>query len=113
MKVRIPQGPSQGDMIKQVKKMQDDMAAKQEELDERVYDVSAGGGIVNIKIKGTSEILSIKIDPSVINAEDVEILEDMLVAGVNEAFAKVDDIKEKEMEKLTSGVNMPKIPGLY
>jgi DNA-binding YbaB/EbfC family protein len=112
MKVRIPQqGGNQQDMIKKVKKLQDDMQAKQEELDSREYDVASVGGMVTVKIKGTKEIIGIKIDPSIVTADDIEMLEDMLTAAVNEAINKVENTNENEMQKLTGGINLPNIPG--
>jgi DNA-binding YbaB/EbfC family protein len=112
MKVRIPQqGGNQQDMIKKVKKLQDDMQAKQEELDSREYEVASVGGMVTVKINGTKEITGIKIDPSVVSADDIEMLEDMLTAAVNEAIKKVESTNESEMQKLTGGLNLPNIPG--
>ena len=97
MKVRLPQGMGGGpsnlqSMIKQAQKMQEDMAAKQAELEEREYDVSAGGGVINVKINGKKEILSVNIDPDVIDPDDKETLEDLIVAAVNEAIKKVEAV---------------------
>ena len=94
MKVRIPQGMGGGpsnmqSMLKQAQKMQEDMAAMQAELEEREYDVAAGGGVVNVKINGKKEILSVKIAPEVVDPDDIETLEDLIVAAVNEAVKKV------------------------
>ena len=112
MKVRIPQGMGGGpsnmqSMIKQAQKMQEDMAAKQEELEGREYDVSAGGGVVNVKINGKKEILNVKLDPEIVDPDDVETLEDLIVAAVNEAIKTVDSTNESEMSKITSGFGMP------
>ena len=102
MKVRLPQGMGGGpsnmqSMIKQAQKMQEDMAAKQEELEAREYDVAAGGGVVNVKINGKKEILSVKIDPEVVDPDDVETLEDLIVAAVNDASSKADDLKSQKL----------------
>ena len=99
MKARIPGGggPSMNQMIKQAQKMQEDMAALQAELETREYDISAGGGVVQIKINGKKEILSIKIDPEIVDPDDVETLSDIIVAGVNEAIKRVDDTTNAEM----------------
>ena len=112
MKVRLPQGAGGGPsnmqaMLKQAQKMQEDMAAKQEELEAREYDVSAGGGVVNLKINGKKEILSVKIDPEVIDPDDPETLEDLIVAAVNEGIKKVESMSAEEMQKITGAMGMP------
>ncbi len=112
MKVRLPQGVGGGPsnmqaMLKQAQKMQEDMAAKQEELEAREYEVSAGGGVVQAKINGKKEFLSIKIDPEVIDPDDPETLEDLVVAAVNEAIKKVESISAEEMQKITGNIGMP------
>ena len=115
MKVRLPQGMGGGpanmqSMLKQAQKMQEDMAAMQAELEEREYDVAAGGGVVNVKINGKKEILSVKIEPEVVDPEDVETLEDLITAAVNEAIKKVESASAEEMSKITGGMN---IPGMF
>ena len=94
-------------MIKQAQKMQEDMAALQEELDSREYDVSAGGGVVGVKINGTKEILAIDIKPEIVDPDDIETLSDILVAAVNEAIKRVEDTNSEEMGKITGGLGMP------
>ena len=94
-------------MIKQAQKMQEDMAQKQEELEAREYDVSAGGGVVNVKINGKKEILSVKIAEEVVDPDDVETLEDLIVAAVNEAIRKVESISSEEMQKITGAIGLP------
>ena len=118
MKVRSPQqqggmgmgGGNMQSMIKQAQKMQEDMAAKQAELEEKEYDVSAGGGVVGVKINGKKEILSVKIDPEVVDPDDVETLSDILVAAVNEAIKRVDETNNAELNKIAGPMN---IPGLF
>lgn len=115
MKVRLPQGMGGGpsnmqSMIKQAQKMQEDMAAKQAELEEREYDVSAGGGVINVKINGKKEIMSVNIDPDVIDPDDKETLEDLIVAAVNEAIKKVESVSADEMQKITGTMS---IPGMF
>lgn len=110
MKVRVPHqgmgaGPSNIQAV--VKKMQEDMANKQAELEACEYDVAAGGGVVTVKINGKKEILSVKIDPEVIDPDDAETLEDLIVAAVNEAIKKVETIYNQEMEKITGGLGLP------
>lgn len=97
-------------LLHQVQKAQEDMAAKQEELDAREYDVSAGGGVVNVKINGKREILAIDLKPEIVDPDDIETLSDILVAAVNEAIKRVDDTNNAEMSKITA--QMPSIPGL-
>ncbi len=94
-------------MIKQAQKMQEDMAALQDELDAREYDISAGGGVVGVKINGKKEILSIDIQPEIVDPDDIETLSDILVAAVNEAIKRVDDTNNAEMSKLTGSVGFP------
>ena len=115
MKVRLPQGMGGGPsnmqaMIKQAQKMQEDMALKQEELEAREYDVAAGGGVVNVKINGKKEILSVKIDPEVVDPDDVDTLEDLIVAAMNEAVKKVEAVSTEEMQKITGNMS---IPGMF
>ena len=112
MKVRLPQGMGGGpanmqSMLKQAQKMQEDMAAMQEELESREYDVSAGGGAVTLKINGKKEILSVKISPEVVDPDDVETLEDLIVAAVNEGIKKVEAISSDEMQKITGTMGLP------
>ncbi len=112
MKVRIPQGMGGGpsnmqSMLKQAQKMQEEMAEKQAELEEREYDVAAGGGVINVKINGKKVILSVKIDPEVIDPDDAETLEDLIVAAINEAIKKVEAVSAEEMQKITGSMNLP------
>ena len=108
MKVRIPNGGNQmADMLRQAQKVQEDMAAKQEELDAREYEIKAGGGVVTVKINGKKEILAIDLDPEIVDPDDVETLTDLLVAGVNEAIKRVETTNAAEMEKITGSVGLP------
>ena len=112
MRANIPKGMGGGpqnmqSMIRQAQKMQEDMAAKQEELDAREYEVNAGGGVVTVKINGKKEILSIDLDPEVVDPDDVETLTDLLVAGVNEAIKRVETTNAAEMEKITGSMGLP------
>lgn len=115
MKVRIPQGMGggAGNMQAMLKKMQEDMVTTQEELESREYDISAGGGVINLKINGKKEILSIKINPEVVDPDDVETLEDLIVAAVNEGIKKVEATSASEMEKITGSLGGLGIPGLF
>ena len=112
MKVRLPQGMGGGpsnmqSMLKQAQKMQEDMAAMQEELEAREYDVCAGGGVVSVKINGKKEILSVKIAPEVVDPDDIETLEDLICAAVNEAIKKVEAVSADEMQKITGSMSLP------
>ena len=109
MRANYPKnGPqNMNSMMKQVQKMQEDMAALQEDLESREYDVSAGGGMVSVKINGKREILNIDIKPEIVDPDDVETLSDVIIAAVNEAIKKVDSTSESEMSKITGGINMP------
>ena len=112
MKANIPKGMGGGPqnmnaMIKQAQKMQEDMAALQEDLDAREYDISAGGGVVGVKINGKKEIISIDIKPEIVDPDDIETLSDILVAAVTEAIKRVEDTNNSEMAKITGSVGLP------
>lgn len=113
MRANIPKAPSQSEMMRQVQKMQEDMQNKQAELDAREYEVSAGGGVVKVKINGKKEILNIDIAEEIVDPDDIETLSDILVAAVNEAIKKVDSTNDAEMGKITGGLSMPGLPGLF
>lgn len=112
MKARLPQGYGGGagnmnNMIKQAQKMQDDMAKVQQELEAQSYEVTSGGGAVKVTITGKREITALELKPEIVDPDDIEMLQDLIVAAVNEAVRKVEDISEKEMSKITAGINMP------
>ncbi|MBQ8836707.1 MAG: YbaB/EbfC family nucleoid-associated protein [Clostridia bacterium] len=109
MRANYPKnGPqNMNNMMKQVQKMQEDMAALQEDLEAREYDVSAGGGMVTVKINGKREILGLDIKPEIVDPDDIETLSDVIIAAVNEAIKKVDSTSENEMSKITGGLNVP------
>ncbi len=116
MKVRLPKGMGGGpsdmnSLMRQAQKMQEDMQNLQAELETKEYDISAGGGVVNVKINGKKEILAINIKPDIIDPDDPETLEDILVAAVNEAIKRVEDTNSEEMSKITG--QMPSVPGLF
>ena len=118
MKVRLPQGMGGGPqnmqaMIKQAQKMQEEMAAKQEELEAREYDISAGGGVVNVKINGKKEILSVKLSEEIVDPDDIVTLEDLVVAAVNEAIKKVESTAAEEMQQITGSVGLSGLPGMF
>ena len=94
-------------MMRQAQKMQEAMEEKQAELDAREYGIQAGGGVVSLKINGKKEVLSIAIKPEVVDPDDVETLQDILVAAVNEGIKKVESVNSEEMNKITGGLSMP------
>ena len=112
MKANLPKGMGGGPqnmqaMIRQAQKMQEDVAAKQEELDAREYEIKAGGGVVTVKINGKKEILSIDVKPEIVDPDDIETLCDVLTAAVNEAIRKVEQTNSEEMSKVTGGMSLP------
>ena len=112
MRANIPKGMGGGPqnmqaMLRQAQKMQEDMEALQADLDAREYEVKAGGGMVAVKINGQKEILSIDIQPEIVDPDDIETLSDILVAAVNEAIKRVENTNAEEMGKITKGMNMP------
>jgi DNA-binding YbaB/EbfC family protein len=102
-------GGNMNKMMKQVQKMQQDMMKLQEELAEKTVESTAGGGAVKIVANGKNEIISIEIKPEAVDPEDVEMLQDLITAAVNEALRKAQEMVAQEMGKLTGGL---KIPGL-
>ncbi len=112
MKARLPKGMGGGpqnmqSIIKQAQKMQEDMEKLQGELNEKEYEVSSGGGAVNVKINGKKEIISITLSEDIVDPDDIETLEDTLVAAVNEAIKKVESTNADEMNKVTGSISMP------
>ncbi|MDY6030034.1 MAG: YbaB/EbfC family nucleoid-associated protein [Acidaminococcaceae bacterium] len=97
-------------MMKKVQKMQSDMVKMQEELKQRTVEASAGGGAVTVVVNGKKEVESIKLQPSAVDPEDVEMLEDMLLTAVNDGMKQIDELTEKEMGKITGGM---KLPGMF
>lgn len=111
MAKRKPQMPgNMGNMMKQVQKMQAQMQKAQEDIENMEFTASAGGGAITVKVNGKKEMLSIDIDEDVVDPDDVEMLQDLIIAAVNEAMRTADETMSKEMGKLTGGMN---IPGLF
>lgn len=110
MKARIPGAPDRGNMMKKVQEMQENMQRVQEEVENTEFSASAGGGAVEVTVNGKNEVLSVKISPEVADPEDTEMLEDLVMACVNEALRKASETMEREMGKVTGG--MPDLPGL-
>ena len=93
-------------MIKQAQKMQQDMLKMQEEMEAQEYEAAAGGGVVSARVNGKHEVLSLHIEPEAVDPEDVEMLQDLIVAAVNEAMRKADAETSQSMSKLTGGLNL-------
>ena len=98
-----------GNMMKEAQKLQQQMAALQEEVGKRTVETTAGGGMVTIMANSKQELVSIKIDPEVVSKDDVQMLEDLVLAATNEALRKSRELVQQELGKLTGGL---KIPGL-
>ena len=94
-------------MLKQAQKMQQDMMRMQQELQEKEYEAKAGGGVVSATVNGQHELKNLTIDPEAVDPEDVEMLQDMIVAAVNEAMRAADSDASSTMSKLTGGLNLP------
>ncbi|WP_196792473.1 YbaB/EbfC family nucleoid-associated protein [Fenollaria timonensis] len=106
MKRGFPQmGGNMNNMMKQLKKAQENMQKKQEEIEATILEVDKG--MVKVEITGKKEIKSITIDPEVVDPDDVEMLEDLIMVAVNEAIAKADELMNSEMGKLTGGLGIP------
>ncbi|MTI83386.1 MAG: YbaB/EbfC family nucleoid-associated protein [Firmicutes bacterium] len=100
-------GGNMNKMMKQVQKMQTQMAKMQEEINERTVECTAGGGAVKVVANGKQEIVSIEIQPEAVDPEDVEMLQDLILTATNDALKQVRDMMNKEMGKLTGGMNIP------
>jgi DNA-binding YbaB/EbfC family protein len=96
-----------GNIMKQAQKMQAQIAKVQEELADKTVEASAGGGMVTVVVNGKQEVLSIKIEPEVIDPQDTEMLQDLVVAAVNEGLRKSQEMVAEEMKKITGGLQIP------
>lgn len=112
MKARLPKeyNMSRGDMLKQVQTMQENMEKTREEIENTEFEATAGGDAIKAIVNGKKEVISVKLKEEVVDPDDIEMLEDLIVAAVNEAIRKADEKMEEEMGKLTGGIN---IPGLF
>lgn len=115
MKARLPEGYNmkRGDMMRQVQKMQEDMQTAQAEVEASVFESAAGGGAVAAKVNGKKELLEVKINPDAVDPEDLEMLEDLIVAAVNEGLKQADKAMEDRMGSITGGMNLPGMNGLF
>lgn len=115
MKARMPKqmggSPNNmNDMIKQAQKMQDEMSIKQEEIESQTFTTTAGGGAVEVVMTGKKVIESLSIKPEVVDKDDVEMLQDLVIAAVNEAIRTIEETTASQMEAITGGIS---IPGLF
>ncbi len=98
-----------GDIMKQAKKMQQEMGKIQEESKKKIVEASAGGGMVTVVANGGMEIVSVKIEREVVNPDDIEMLQDLIVASINEALRRAQQMVNEEMGKVAGGLNLPGI----
>lgn len=98
-----------GNILKQAQQMHSKIAQLQEEMAAKTVEASSGGGMVNVTMNGKQEVLSVRIDPEVVNKDDVEMLQDLLAAAVNEAIRKSQELMAEEMKKITGGLSIPGI----
>lgn len=103
----FPGGGNMNSMMKKVQKMQQEMARTQQEIEEKEFSSTAGGGVIEAVVNGKKEVVKIKIDEDVVDPEDTEMLEDLVVAAINDALKKADEYSQKEMGKLTGNINIP------
>ncbi len=96
-----------GNIMKQAKKLQERMGKLQQELEQRTVEASAGGGMVTVVVNGKFEVLSLKIEKEAANPEDTEMLQDLVIAAVNEGIRKAQEMTSSEMSKITGGINIP------
>lgn len=104
--------PNMGNLMKQAQQLQTKMARLQEELGEKTVEASSGGGMVTVVVNGRPEVVSIKIDREVVNPDDTEMLQDLILAAVNDGIARAKNMVNEEMTRITGGLNLPPIPGL-
>ncbi|MBR4101436.1 MAG: YbaB/EbfC family nucleoid-associated protein [Oscillospiraceae bacterium] len=112
MKARVPKNLGGGaqnmnSMIRQAQKMQDQITELQEDIEAREFTATAGGGAVEVVVTGKKTIKSLNIKPEVVDAEDIEMLQDLIISAVNEAVNQVEQTTEDEMSKITGGVSLP------
>lgn len=112
MRARVPKqfqggGQDMNSMLHQARKMQDQITELQEDIEQRTFTASAGGGAVNVTVTGKKTLQSIELKPEVVDPSDIEMLQDLIISAVNEAVASVESTTEAEMSKITGGVALP------
>ena len=109
-KAKKQKQPNQAQQMQQLQAMQAQMAAIQDEIDEKEIETTVGGGVVKVKVNGKKEVVSIDIDPEVVDPDDVDTLQDLIIGAVNEGLRQIEEYSNEEMGKLTGGLGLP--PGL-
>ena len=109
----MPGGMNQAQMMKQAQKMQQDMIRMQEEMEKKTYTAAAGGGMVKAEVNGKHEVVNLEINPEAVDPDDVEMLQDMIIAAVNEAMRAADADAAQNMSRLTGGMNLGGLGGLF
>ena len=102
----MPGGMNQAAMMKQVQKMQQDMIRMQEEMEAKVYTATSGGGMVKAEVSGKNELVNLEINPEVVDPDDVDMLQDMIIAAVNEALRAAETDKNNNMSRMAGGLNL-------
>jgi nucleoid-associated protein EbfC len=108
----VPKQPDMNQMMRQVQKMQEDMQKAQESLKDEVVEASAGGGMVTVKVNGELTVLELRIDPEAVDPEDVELLQDMVQAAVNEALRSAQEVAASKLGAVTGGLGGMGLPGM-
>lgn len=103
----MPGNMNMNQMMKQVQKMQDEMEKNQKELEEKIVEASSGGGAVTARMNGKRELVELKIEEDIVDPEDMEMLEDLIIAAVNSALTDIEKIQDDAVSKLTGGLNIP------
>ena len=109
-KAKKQKQPNQAQQMQQIQTMQAQMDAVQEEINKKEIETTVGGGVVKVKVNGKKELVSLDIDPEVVDPDDVETLQDLIIGAVNEGLRQVEELTNEEMEKLTGGLGLP--PGM-
>ena len=99
-------GMNQAAMMKQAQKLQQEMLRKQEEMERKTYTATAGGGMVKAEVSGKNEVVSLEINPEAVDPDDVEMLQDMVIAAVNEALRTAETDRNEQMARMTGGLNL-------
>ena len=109
----MPGGMNQAAMMKQAQKLQQEMLRMQQEQEAKTFTAKAGGGMVSATVNGKHELVGLEINPEAVDPDDVEMLQDMIIAAVNEAMRQADSYAANNMSKLTGGLNLGGLGGLF
>lgn len=118
MKARLPAGmgggpQNQKDLMRRAQKMQEQIAEKQTEIENREFTATSGGGMVEVVMNGKKEIKVLNIKPEIVDPDDIEMLQDVIMAAINEVLRNVEDITNEEMGKITGSLSLPGMPGMF